>query len=84
MSVYAKNVLGRTVVRTDIPTYADTRWVEGDLAEYIVLSYQLGLMGIDTQGALKTFNPHGIVTRAEFATVLSRALFGNKYNQDGE
>jgi len=42
-------------------------------------------MGIDANGnALEKFNPHALVSRAEFGTVLSRVLFGAKYNQDGE
>jgi hypothetical protein len=43
---------------------------------YIKLSCQLGLMG---QG-ITVFNPDGEVTRAEFGTVLSRALYGDTYN----
>jgi hypothetical protein len=42
---------------------------------YINIACQLGLMG---QG-VTTFNPDGEVTRAEFGTVLSRALYGTKY-----
>jgi hypothetical protein len=30
---------------------------------------------------MEKFNPNKTVTRAEFATVLSRVLFGNTYNQ---
>jgi hypothetical protein len=30
---------------------------------------------------LKKFNPSGKVTRAEYATVFSRVLFGDKYNK---
>lgn len=42
-------------------------------------------MGIDANGnALQKFNPHRYVTRAEFATVLSRILYGNKYNYSGD
>ena len=37
---------------------------------------QLGLMGV----GIEKFNPNGIVTRAEFGTVLSRALWGDEYN----
>ena len=37
---------------------------------------QLGLMGVD----ITKFNPYKIVSRAEFATVLSRALRWAKYN----
>jgi len=37
---------------------------------------QLGLMGV----GIEKFNPNGIVTRAEFGTVLSRALWGEENN----
>ncbi|HBB04410.1 TPA: hypothetical protein DCZ39_06020 [Patescibacteria group bacterium] len=46
---------------------------------YIKLSCQLGLMGV----GITDFNPNGGVTRAEFGTVLSRALYGNTYNTTG-
>ena len=42
-------------------------------------------MGIKYDGtALSSFEPNKLVTRAEFATVFSRVLYGSKYNQDGE
>jgi hypothetical protein len=42
-------------------------------------------MGIHHDGtALARFEPHKLVTRAEFATVFSRVLYGSKYNHDGE
>ena len=42
-------------------------------------------MGIKYDGtALSSFEPNKLVTRAEFATVFSRVLYGNKYNQAGE
>lgn len=51
---------------------------------YIQLAYQLQIMGVDGEGnALATFSPDRTVTRAEFATVLSRVLYGNLYNQSG-
>jgi hypothetical protein len=37
---------------------------------------QLGLMGV----GIEKFNPNGIVTRAEFGTVLSRAIWGEENN----
>ncbi len=37
---------------------------------------QLGLMGLTPTGEkMAKFNPYGVVTRAEFGTVLSRALY---------
>jgi len=42
-------------------------------------------MGIHHDGtALAHFEPNKLVTRAEFATVFSRVLYGNKYNKAGE
>lgn len=42
-------------------------------------------MGINHDGtALSHFEPNKLVTRAEFATVFSRVLYGDKYNQAGE
>ena len=42
-------------------------------------------MWIDANGkSLEYFNPSGKVTRAEFATVLSRVLFGSANNQKGD
>lgn len=58
----------------------------GDLANYVQLAYQLRIMGIHSdleQTPLNNFMPHQIVTRAEFATVFSRVLFGAQFNQEG-
>ena len=53
-----------------------------DLAWYIELAYQYQIMWINADWApIEDFNPDKTVTRAEFATVLSRILFGNTYNQ---
>ena len=85
MSVYATKVLGKKAVKADLPSYADTQEIKGDLADYIQLAYQLGIMGIDAKGnAIANFNPYAEVTRSEFGTVLSRVLFGDKFNQEGE
>lgn len=85
MAVYVTKILGKTLVVTGSADYADVDASLGDLAEYIQLAYQLQIMGIHADGsALMNFNPHQTVTRAEFATVFSRVLFGNSYNQSGE
>ena len=49
---------------------------------YAILSCQLGLMWLqeDWVTPRKTFEPNGIVNRAQFGTVLSRLLFGDTYN----
>jgi hypothetical protein len=49
---------------------------------YIKYACQLGLMWYEPDGKTEalSFNPNGEVSRAEFGTVLSRALYGNEYN----
>lgn len=85
MSVYVTKVLGKQPVLTGVAQYSDVDSKMGDLADYIQLAYQLQIMGIHHDGtALPYFEPNKFVTRAEFATVFSRVLYGAKYNQDGE
>jgi hypothetical protein len=55
--------------------FTDTASVKGDLAVAIVESCQLGLMG---QG-ISAFRPYDTISRAEFGTALSRALWGSQY-----
>lgn len=47
-----------------------------ELRHYIVQSCLLGLMGQE----MTAFDPDGLVTRAQFGTLLSRTLYGNTYN----
>ena len=56
-------------------TFGDTASVGGDLAVAIVEACQLGLMG---QG-IQNFRPYDTISRAEFGTALSRALWEDKY-----
>jgi len=56
-----------------------------DLGWYIQLAYQYQIMGINADWTpIEDFNPNKTVTRSEFATVLSRIMFGDKYNQNWE
>lgn len=57
-------------------SFSDSAAAEGDLAEYMVKACKMGLMG---QG-ITAFRPNDTVTRGEFATVLSRALWGEENN----
>jgi len=50
-----------------------------ELQGYITQACQMGLMGV----GITAFKPNDIVTRAQFGTVLSRALYGN-INNDGD
>jgi hypothetical protein len=76
MSQYISSVLKKSPIKTDLPGYKDVDESLGDLADYIVKAYQYQIMGIDADGnALEYFNPNGLVTRAEYATVFSRVLY---------
>ncbi len=44
ISVYAMVVVGKTKLKGYIPYYPDIMNMKGDLRNYILLSYQLGLM----------------------------------------
>ncbi len=70
---YAINILGKTP-DTSLPcNFSDIASESEDMQIYIRQSCQLGLMGI----GITKFNPSGVVTRAQFGTVLSRALRGD-------
>ena len=76
ISNWAEKELGTKVDATKVCSFTDTNTAEGDLAAYLTKSCQMGLMG---QG-IDAFRPNAKVTRGEFGTTLSRALWGNKYN----
>jgi hypothetical protein len=66
---------GQTPDTSAVCNFTDTASVKGDLAVAIVESCQLGLMG---QG-ITAFRPYDTISRAEFGTALSRALWGSQY-----
>ena len=77
MANYAIEVLGQTPDTTkecsfpDVSAALDAQYDNG-----VTNACQLGLMGV----GITNFNPNGLVTRAEFGTVLSRALYGDVNN----
>ena len=79
MANYAIEVLGHTPDTDATCEFTDIANETEELQEAMVTACQLGLMG---QG-ITAFNPNGVVTRAQFGTVLSRALWGDTYN-DGD
>ena len=82
MSQYMTKVLWKTPVDAEKVEYSDVNESLGDLADFIQTAYAYKIMGINADGTpLKEFNPNGKVTRAEYATVFSRVLFGDKYNK---
>ena len=78
ISQWAEKEMGVKADETAVCSFTDTDKAEGDLANYIIKACQMGLMG---QG-IEKFRPGDKVTRGEFGTVLSRAIWGDKY--DGE
>ena len=78
MANYAKEVLGKTLDTSKACAFTDVANESAELQGYITEACQLGLMGV----GITEFNPNGIVTRAQFGTVLSRALYGD-VNNDG-
>ena len=73
---YATEVLGRTPDTSKECAFTDIANETEELHGYIREACQLGLMGV----GIDSFNPNGLVTRAQFGTVLSRALYGDVYN----
>jgi Flp pilus assembly secretin CpaC len=52
-----------------------------EMKDFAIKACQMGIMGVNSDGTSNTtFDPNGIVTRAQFGTMLSRVLYGNKYN----
>ncbi len=76
---YATEVLGLTPDTSMACEFTDIANESAELQGYITEACQLGLMGV----GITAFNPNGVVTRAQFGTVLSRALYGDTYN-DGD
>ena len=79
LSQYAINVLGKTPDTSKVvPTFPDvTAQMDADYNNGVTLAYQLWIMWI----GIDKFRPDDLVTRAEFATALSRLLFNTP---DGE
>ena len=85
MSVYAMKEYHLKPLITGAVNYKDVNTDLGDLADYIQIAYQLQIMGINADGTpIEAFEPHKLVSRAEFATVLSRVIWGNKHNISGD
>ncbi len=68
--------LGKTPNTWMVCNFMDMQNESTEMKFYSRLACQLGLMGV----GVTNFDPKGEVTRAQFGTVLSRALWGNVYN----
>ena len=72
LSQYAINVLGKKPANIVVPNFPDITPELDEQYNYgVTLAYQLWIMGIN----IEEFRPNDLVTRAEFATALSRMLF---------
>ena len=85
---FALKVLNRQDIYVDnsnCENYTDISSETPDMKIYIETACKLGLMGLDSDGVtpLSSFNPYGIVTRAQFGTVLSRILRGTDNSAHG-
>jgi hypothetical protein len=76
ISNFSINVLGNTPDNNTGCYYNDISSFDENIQLAAIEACQLGLMGV----GIDNFNPYGIVTRAEFGTVLSRTLWGDVYN----
>lgn len=74
---YAINVLGKKPDKNVKCAFTDIAGESSEMQTYIRLACAYGLMGVDTT----KFKPNGEVTRAEFGTVVSRLLYGDRYNR---
>lgn len=85
ISQYMIKVLGKMPDTSKVCNFTDIGDVAQDLQFYIKLSCQLSIMGIDANNnPLSAFDPYGLVTRAQFATILSRSMRWDMYNKDGD
>jgi len=75
ISEYAIKVLGKTPDTTRKCIFSDIKNQTAEFQKYAIMSCQLGLMGLKTDGTPATkFDPNDQVNRAIFGTTLSRAL----------
>ncbi len=80
MVAYAKE-LGKTADTSVSVNFTDVAGQSAELQTAMTEAAQMGLMGLNADGSVATkFNPTGVVTRAQFGTVLSRVLYGDANN----
>jgi hypothetical protein len=81
ISNFAINKLGLKPNTGTVCEFTDINNETAEMKFYANLACQLGLMGLNTDGTTNTvFNPNEVVTRAQFGTILSRTLRGDKNN----
>ncbi|MFA5747767.1 MAG: S-layer homology domain-containing protein, partial [Candidatus Absconditabacterales bacterium] len=85
ISVFATKIMGLKPDTTRKCKYTDTSKESDEMKAYATLACQLKIMGLKYDGTPDTtLRPNGLVTRAQFGTMLSRLIYGNKYNGNKE
>ncbi len=81
LSYYAINVLWKKPANIVVPKFSDvTDKMDEEYDNGVTLAYQLWIMWINMPN--NKFRPNDLVTRAEFATALSRLLFDTPDGKD--
>lgn len=89
LSTFYKNVLKKTITHIDEcnpSNYSDYATTDEETRWYIYDVCSVGLMGWknDKKSILDAFRPSAFITKAEFATVLSRMLYNTVSDNNGE
>lgn len=87
MVQYITNVEKKSIPTNNaciVDTYKDATSMDSEQKQFITNACQLGIMWWknDKTTLIEYFRPNNTVTRAEFATVLSRYLYGTQNNGD--
>lgn len=81
MSNYSINVLGQNPDLSRVCKFSDMTNEDEEMLSFATLACQLGIMGLRSDGTPDdVFNPNGLVDKAQFATILSRVLYGTANN----
>ena len=84
LSIFAIEVFGRTpdTTITWCDTYTDIKNISKDLQTFTKTACQLRIMWLEANGktSLQQFKPYDNIDRAQFATILSRLIYGDQNN----
>lgn len=77
MVEFTTKILGKKPDMTRDCTFADVSNESSEMQQYMTMACKLGIMGMlpDGQTPDDVFNPNDMVTRAQFATALSRVIY---------
>jgi hypothetical protein len=76
------NVLNMEPDTDKVCSFDDMQEQSQEMQWYAIIACQLGLMWLETDGMTpaSSFNPNQPVDKAQFATMMSRMLYGEQYN----